>query len=81
MIRISEDKEDVAEHVEQVLLVELVGDILRRARKVVDDLKGDFRSAAPSRDREFDLLFKPVSAMSRIVCLNAHTTESMTSLN
>jgi len=41
MISIGEDEEHIAKHVEQVLLVELVCDILRGTGEVVDNLEGD----------------------------------------
>lgn len=83
VIGISEDIEDISKEIDHVLLEELVGDFRRCASEVVDQVECDCSSAIVLHvsTTERDILLRPRSAISRIVCLTAHRMESLTSLN
>lgn len=48
MVGVGNDVEDIAEEVEQILLVELIGNLRGRVGEVVDDLVRDYKSATRS---------------------------------
>jgi hypothetical protein len=78
--------EDILEYTEEILLVETVGDRGILARKVIHDLSTHCASGENGY-RRFEksmgwiVQFRPMSAMSRMVCLMAQMTLSIKSLN
>ena len=82
MIGIGENVEDITKEIDHILLEELVRNLRRGTCKVVDQVKCDYLLATSYLfSVSVNILLRPRSAISRIVCLTAQRMESLTSLN
>jgi hypothetical protein len=82
VIGIGEDVKNITKEIDHILLEELVCNLRRGACKVVDQVECDYLLATSYIFSDLvNILLRPRSAISRIVCLTAQRMESLTSLN